>query len=78
MREAVAVSIVDRNVSTNAGEFDFARRAVVLGDRGLNAGFGNNDWFDVKARHELDVVHGKDIRRIDHREGEGGAYARQR
>ena len=35
--------------------------------------FGRDHRLDVVARHELDVVHGEDVRRIGHGDGDRGA-----
>ena len=73
MAVAVAVGLLDRQ----RRELDLARASVVLRDRLLNASFGDDDGFDVQAGHELDVVESEYVGRIDHRERERGADARQ-
>ena len=78
MSEAVAITAFNRQVRRDSGEFNLSRSAVVLRDRGLHTGLGYNDWFDVEAGHELNVVHRKDVRGIDHCERERSAHARQR
>ena len=57
------------------GKFDLAGAAVILRDRCLHAGFGDDYRLDIETGHELYVVHREDVRRIDHGEREGGAYA---
>ena len=49
------------------------RRAVVVVDRGLDAELRGHDRLDVVAGHELDVVHGEDVRRIGHGDRDRGA-----
>ncbi len=62
-------------VNRNCRQFDFSRGTIVFRDRLLNACFCHDYGFDVKAGHELDVVHGKHVRWIDHCKCEGGANA---
>ena len=57
---------------------DALHRAVELVDGFADGGFGGDHRLDVEAGHELDVVHGEDVGRIGHRDGEGGADARER
>src|SRR5208283_2261655 len=52
--------------------------AVSLVNPRQNRAFGSDNRFDVEARHELDVVHGEDVRRIDHRDRQRRAHAAQR
>ena len=44
----------------------------------MHAAFGDHDWLDVEAGHELHVVKRENIRRIDHGEGQRRADARER
>ena len=47
--------------------------AVVPVDGRLDPQLGGHDRLDVVAGHELDVVHGEDVRRIGHGDGDRGA-----
>ena len=47
--------------------------AVVVVDGGLDGDLGGHDRLDVVAGHELDVVHGEDVRRVGHRDRDRGA-----
>jgi hypothetical protein len=53
--------------------------SVVLLDRLADGDLAGHDRFDVVAGHELDVVHGEDVGRIRHRDGQRrpGAIDRQ-
>ncbi len=59
-------------------QLDRVRRAVVLVDRDAQRGFRSHHRVDVVARHELDVVHGEDVGRVDHRQRDLGADLRDR
>src|SRR5208337_4487961 len=52
--------------------------AVGFFDARENGAFRSDYWLDVEASHELDIVHRKDVGRINHCDGEGRAYATQR
>ena len=45
-------------------------RAVVIVDRRFDSELGSDDRLDVVSRHELDVVHGENVGRIGHRDGD--------
>ncbi len=47
--------------------------AVVVVDSRLDPQLRGHDRLDVVAGHELDVVHGEDVRRIGHGDGDRGA-----
>jgi hypothetical protein len=51
-------------------QLERARRPVVVVDRLLEGRLRGHDRLDVVAGHELDVVHGEDVRRIGHGDGE--------
>ena len=59
-------------------EIFFLGRAVGLLDARQDGAFRSHDRLDVEAGHELDVVHGEDVRGIDHGDGERRAHAAQR
>ena len=76
----VLVEHFERGVRRGVGEvlhdlleLDGVRRAVVLVDRDAQRGFRGDHGIDVVPRHELDVVHGEDVGRVDHRQGHFGA-----
>ena len=52
--------------------------AVSLVDPRQNRAFRGHYRLDIEAGHELDIVHGEDVRRIDHRDGQRCAHAAQR
>ncbi len=54
------------------------RCSVVPGDCLVHRRFRGHDRFDVVPRHELDVVHGEDVRRVRHRDRQRRAGAAQR
>ena len=61
------------------GELFFALRlAVELGNGFGNRRLGGHHRFDVEAGHELNVVHGEDVGRIGHRNGQRRANPRER
>ena len=53
-------------------------RRVVARDRVGDRGFRGDDRLDVVARHELDVVHGEHVGRVDHRDRQRRAGAAER
>ena len=59
-------------------QVDFACTAVILRNCLLNTGFSDDHRLDVQARHELDIVHGKDIGGVNHRQRQRGANSGQR
>ncbi len=54
-------------------QFERGGRTVVVVDRPLDAQLGGHDRLDVVAGHELDVVHGEDVRRIGHGDRDRGS-----
>ena len=59
-------------------EVFFLGRSVGLINPRENRTLRGYDRFDIEPGHELDVVHGEDVRRIDHGDGERCAHAAQR
>ncbi len=59
-------------------EVFFLRRAVGFLDAVGNRTLGSHHRLNVEAGHELDIVHGEHVGRIDHGDGERRAYATQR
>ena len=59
-------------------ELDGVGGAVVAVDGAADGALGGDHRLDLVAGHELDVVHGEDVRRVDHRHGDGGAGLRDR
>ena len=59
-------------------ELFFFRSAVGLVDALDDGTFRSDDRLDVEAGHELDIVHRKDVGRIDHGDGERCTYAAER
>src|SRR5690606_10917228 len=57
---------------------DLARTAVILADRHLDRSFGCDHRFDVQSCHELDIVHGENVRRVGHRKRERRTDLRNR
>ena len=55
----------------------FLRRSISLVDACLDGAFGGDYRLNVEAGHELDVVHGEHIGRVDHRDGERSSYSAQ-
>jgi hypothetical protein len=60
-----------------ARQLDLARLRVVARDRLLHARLRDDHRLDVQPRHELDVVHGEDVRRVDHRQSQRRPDARE-
>src|SRR5581483_9105292 len=56
----------------------FLGGAVRLLDAGHDRAFRGDDGLDVEAGHELDVVHGEDIRGVHHGDGQRRADAAER
>ena len=54
-------------------QLEGVRGAVVPVDGVLEGDLRGHDRLDVVARHELQVVHREDVRRVGHRDGERGA-----
>ncbi len=54
------------------------RLAVVAVDGFSDGSLGRDNRLDVVARHELDVVHGEHVRRVRHRNRQGGPGPRER
>ena len=52
--------------------------AVEFVDRFADGRFRRHHRLHVEAGHELDVVHGEDVRRIGHRDGQSRTHARER
>src|SRR6476620_9676207 len=53
------------------------RRVIAL-QRVVDGALRRHDGLDVVPRHELDVVHGEDVGRVRHRDGQRGAVSRER
>jgi len=53
-------------------ELDRVRASVVLIDRSAQRRIGSHDRLDVVAGHELHVVHGEDVGRVHHGDGQLG------
>ena len=47
-------------------------------DRFADRRFGRHHRLHVEAGHELDIVHGEDVRRVGHRDGQSRTHARKR
>src|SRR5580700_5374148 len=71
--------VLAREVFHHLGKFFFAfGLAVELGNGFGNRRLGGHHRFDVETGHELNVVHGEDVGRIGHRNGQGRAYPGER